>query len=81
MYVDQRPHECVFTRLTGVLIFLNIGSSGGLLDSICYLSGQLHRCFGFVIVGLTGALKSFLQSLWTTAPATELDFVGSSGVC
>ena len=59
MYVDQRSHECGFARLTGVLIFLNVGSSGDLLDSICYLSGQLHRRFGLVIVGLIGALKLY----------------------
>ena len=48
--------------------FLNVGSSGALLDSICYLSGQLHRRFGLVIVGLIGALKFILSSLWTTTP-------------
>ena len=51
-----------------------------LFDSCCKVSGQLHRCFGFVSIGLTGALHRVLVSLWTTTPALVIDFVGSSGV-
>jgi len=48
---------CCFERLTGVLEFLNVGSSGALLGPFGCLSGQLHRRFRLAYVGLTGALN------------------------
>ena len=69
-----------FERLTDVLEFLNVGSSGALLDPSV---ASMDNCTGILDL-LTSVklvlVKSVLQSLWTTAPVFGFDFAGSSGV-